>query len=339
MQVHCDFCDEEVDVEGNKVSCPQCGFAISELQDEHQNNGRDQEPGRVGEQSPREGRNRKGPGRRQQDRGRGGPQQDNRSPRENNRGRDRDNIRQSPQDDPRAGPRNRRARQNPANDRGDRQQEPRGRDRNRREPRRDRRNNVQEPDRRGGRDPAGGYENQSPQPRQPEQEPRGRHPANDPQAGEVNNRDPWSDGRNRQPNDQRPPQPDSNRRNRGSGQRGRDRSNRNRRRSPRDNRQSGIVELDFHDGGRLVVEDDESVGREIREVLEDQGMAPQLVKGVSRQHLLFNEYQEGCYVQDLDSLNGTWLNGEQLEPNTEYEIRDGDELELGTVTTATVHIL
>jgi len=65
----------------------------------------------------------------------------------------------------------------------------------------------------------------------------------------------------------------------------------------------------------------------------------QLVRGISRQHLLFREHAGECYVQDLDSLNGTWLNGNPLDPNTEYPIRDGDELDIATITTATVHLL
>lgn len=50
---------------------------------------------------------------------------------------------------------------------------------------------------------------------------------------------------------------------------------------------------------------------------------------VGRQHadLLFHD--GACYVVDLNSTNHTYLNGEPLNPGTEYPLQDGDEILLG----------
>lgn len=51
--------------------------------------------------------------------------------------------------------------------------------------------------------------------------------------------------------------------------------------------------------------------------------------GVSRQHARI-DYGSGAYtVEDLGSSNGTWLNGNRLEPNRTYTLRRGDHLQLG----------
>jgi pSer/pThr/pTyr-binding forkhead associated (FHA) protein len=59
---------------------------------------------------------------------------------------------------------------------------------------------------------------------------------------------------------------------------------------------------------------------------------------ISRQHLLFKQSPDGFRVVDLESTNGTELNGEELEPNREYDVSDGDQLELGGSAGITVHI-
>ncbi len=51
--------------------------------------------------------------------------------------------------------------------------------------------------------------------------------------------------------------------------------------------------------------------------------------GVSREHALIT-YEDGAlYVEDLNSTNGTRINGFQLTPQRAYRLRDGDELEFG----------
>ena len=53
-------------------------------------------------------------------------------------------------------------------------------------------------------------------------------------------------------------------------------------------------------------------------------------KGVSRIHAAFGYEDGGVYVEDLNSTNGTRINGLALSPNQHYRLRDGDELEFGS---------
>jgi CheY-like chemotaxis protein len=51
--------------------------------------------------------------------------------------------------------------------------------------------------------------------------------------------------------------------------------------------------------------------------------------GVSRVHM-FLHYQNGFFfVEDLASLNGTYINGNPLDPNQRYRVNNGDEIRLG----------
>ncbi len=49
---------------------------------------------------------------------------------------------------------------------------------------------------------------------------------------------------------------------------------------------------------------------------------------ISRHHLLVGRDAQGYFVQDLDSKNGTFLNGKQLQPKTHYRLQDGDEIQV-----------
>src|SRR5215472_15981956 len=49
-------------------------------------------------------------------------------------------------------------------------------------------------------------------------------------------------------------------------------------------------------------------------------------KGVSRKHVLIRRGNYLLFVMDLDSTNGTWLNGRRLLPHHDRLLRDGDEL-------------
>lgn len=54
-------------------------------------------------------------------------------------------------------------------------------------------------------------------------------------------------------------------------------------------------------------------------------------KYISRKHLKFvraPDFPEKIKVEDMNSANGTSLNGEVLKPGTAYEIDEGDELDL-----------
>jgi pSer/pThr/pTyr-binding forkhead associated (FHA) protein len=50
---------------------------------------------------------------------------------------------------------------------------------------------------------------------------------------------------------------------------------------------------------------------------------------VSRQHIRIYKEGELYYVQDLDSKNGTWVNGQQIKGSR--ELRDGDEIQVALV--------
>jgi hypothetical protein len=51
--------------------------------------------------------------------------------------------------------------------------------------------------------------------------------------------------------------------------------------------------------------------------------------GVSRVHAAFSFDNGAIYIEDLNSTNGTRINGFQLTPMQPYRLRDGDELEFG----------
>jgi signal transduction histidine kinase len=51
--------------------------------------------------------------------------------------------------------------------------------------------------------------------------------------------------------------------------------------------------------------------------------------GVSRRHVLLRPTNAKLYVIDLDSTNGTWLNGRSIGVNTPYSLANGDILALG----------
>ena len=53
--------------------------------------------------------------------------------------------------------------------------------------------------------------------------------------------------------------------------------------------------------------------------------------GVSRRHAILFSAEGGVYIRDLDSTNGTRINGFDLEPNQAYKLHEGDRLEFGHV--------
>jgi pSer/pThr/pTyr-binding forkhead associated (FHA) protein len=65
----------------------------------------------------------------------------------------------------------------------------------------------------------------------------------------------------------------------------------------------------------------------------DLDMSPfeALDKGVSRLHAVFLYRDEQIYVEDLSSTNGTRINGLKLVPGKQYRLRNGDELEFGSL--------
>jgi pSer/pThr/pTyr-binding forkhead associated (FHA) protein len=51
--------------------------------------------------------------------------------------------------------------------------------------------------------------------------------------------------------------------------------------------------------------------------------------GVSRRHALLTRRGLQLFLQDLNSTNASYLNGEKITPGHDYALRDGDEISLG----------
>jgi hypothetical protein len=56
--------------------------------------------------------------------------------------------------------------------------------------------------------------------------------------------------------------------------------------------------------------------------------------GVSRQHAILMSNADGLWLIDLDSTNGTWVNGLYLQPGLKYRLRNGDRIEFGSLELA-----
>jgi pSer/pThr/pTyr-binding forkhead associated (FHA) protein len=52
-------------------------------------------------------------------------------------------------------------------------------------------------------------------------------------------------------------------------------------------------------------------------------------KGVSRQHISIKKTDQGFFVTDLGSVNGTQLNGKKILPGQSIQLANGDILSLG----------
>jgi hypothetical protein len=57
-------------------------------------------------------------------------------------------------------------------------------------------------------------------------------------------------------------------------------------------------------------------------------------QGVSRRHAAFVRYRGAIHILDLNSVNGTFLNGKKLTPETPYPLNAGDSLKLGNMNLA-----
>jgi len=55
--------------------------------------------------------------------------------------------------------------------------------------------------------------------------------------------------------------------------------------------------------------------------------------GVSRRHAMMTLFEGSLYLEDLNSTNGTRINGFQLTPRQKYRLRDGDEIEFARLRT------
>jgi len=69
------------------------------------------------------------------------------------------------------------------------------------------------------------------------------------------------------------------------------------------------------------------------DLTNEQGME----MGVSRRHARIVRRGSQVFVEDLASLNGTFLNAARLAPELPYPVKDGDQLQLGKLI-LTVHL-
>ncbi len=74
--------------------------------------------------------------------------------------------------------------------------------------------------------------------------------------------------------------------------------------------------------GRSSSEDDELPGLDLAKFSAFKS-------GVSRQHAVLIPTQEALYLVDMNSRNGTWLNGHFVEPERRYPLNAGDRIEFG----------
>ena len=90
-------------------------------------------------------------------------------------------------------------------------------------------------------------------------------------------------------------------------------------------------------GRRVVIRPDQDVmlGRlDVgRGIFPEVDLTPDggLEGGVSRRHARIFFQEEGFYVEDLGSTNGTYLNGLRLAPYSPHILKEGDELRLGQI--------
>lgn len=64
----------------------------------------------------------------------------------------------------------------------------------------------------------------------------------------------------------------------------------------------------------------------------DLGSYQGLEKGVSRRHAALVRYAGRLHIVDLNSVNGSFINGERLVSDVPYPVNRGDEIVLGNLS-------
>lgn len=69
-----------------------------------------------------------------------------------------------------------------------------------------------------------------------------------------------------------------------------------------------------------------SIGRELKNdlILDDPR--------VSRLHAIVLKTNAECILRDLGSGNGTFINGQRIQPNSDFKLKEGDQIKLGSCT-------
>jgi pSer/pThr/pTyr-binding forkhead associated (FHA) protein len=95
--------------------------------------------------------------------------------------------------------------------------------------------------------------------------------------------------------------------------------------------------LAIQDGGRfeLPLSKEVVIGRldASRAVFPDVDLTGEdgLEKGISRRHARISRRENEVFIEDLNSLNGTFLNANRLVPELPYPLKDGDRVQLGSL--------
>ena len=102
--------------------------------------------------------------------------------------------------------------------------------------------------------------------------------------------------------------------------------------------QSATVRLSIVDTGREVefaLDTDVTLGRldPASATFPDIDLTPDsgLEKGVSRRHAKITRKGSDLFLEDLGSVNGTFLNGKRLTPYLPHPLKDNDEIRLSRI--------
>ena len=102
------------------------------------------------------------------------------------------------------------------------------------------------------------------------------------------------------------------------------------------------VILSLHDSGcvELPLSKEVIIGRldAERAIFPDVDLTNEqgIEKGLSRRHARISCREDRVFLEDLHSLNGTFLNATRLVPDSPYPLKDGDQVQLGKLV-LTVH--
>jgi hypothetical protein len=81
----------------------------------------------------------------------------------------------------------------------------------------------------------------------------------------------------------------------------------------------------------IMTDDEFILGREtegVSETMVDLTDLDGLAMGVSRRHAMIRAVENGYVIVDLNSSNGTWLNGQILIPTQQYDLPSGAAVQL-----------